>query len=103
MRLVYPCPRYHGTRSVQNGNRSFAGQKWVTGKGLVNDDSVAKRSAEPDTESFPWIPESEDDDDENNVASKRSREEDTQESFPLKVLVRETLRKEPYESFPGIH
>ena len=46
------------------------------------DDSVAKRSAEPDTEIFPWIPESEDDDDENNVASNRSREEDTQESFP---------------------
>lgn len=58
----------------------YAGRKCVTGKGLVDKEPVGKRSAEPDTESFPWISESEDDG-EDDGASKGDTEEE-HESFP---------------------
>lgn len=58
----------------------YASKKWVTGRGLVDKEPVAKRSAEPDTESFRWIPESEDNGEDDGV-SKRDTEEE-HESFP---------------------
>ena len=92
----------------QNGKRSFSGKKWVTGTGLVDDESVAKRNSELDTESFPWAPESEENG-EDDGTNKRSPEEEAHESFPWipeseeddeddGVSKRHT--EEEYESFP---
>lgn len=91
----------------QKGKRSFTGKKWVTGTGLVDDESVAKRDVELNMESFPWIPES----GEDEGANKRSPEEEAHESFPWipeseedeednSVSKRDT--EEEHESFPWI-
>ena len=110
----YAAQTNHGQddKSNKNDKRSFAGKKWVTGKGLVNEESVIRRSADPDTESFPWIPES-NEENEDKTFSKRNTESDT-ESFPWipeseeeneeadGADKRDIGEEEPYESFPWI-
>lgn len=67
----------------QKGKRSVSGKKWVTGTGPVDDESVAKRNSELDTESFPWIPESEEDDEDDGISKRHTEEEQKDhESFP---------------------